>query len=133
MRLFIDTSVLISAMVFRGNEYRMIQKALERNMEIYISEHILDEAIRVMSMKFPEYLPEFNEFINVADIKIITKERYIDGLSRYDDIRDKYDRHVLACAIEEECDIIVSSDKDLLEYRSGSIKILNSKTVLGLL
>lgn len=133
MRLFIDTSVLISAMVFSGNEYRMLQKALDRNVEVYISEHILDEAVRVMSEKFPEYLPEFNEFLNVADLQIIPKERYIDELSRYDDVRDKYDRHVLACAIAVKCEIIVSSDKDLLEYGTGAIKIYNAKTVLDLL
>ncbi|MCI0480898.1 MAG: PIN domain-containing protein, partial [Candidatus Dadabacteria bacterium] len=64
---------------------------------------------------------------------IIPKERYIARLSRYDDVRDKYDRHVLACAIEAKCDIIVSSDKGLLEYCTGSINIYNARTVLELL
>ena len=129
-RLFIDTNVLVSGIVFDGNELEVMIKSLESGDEIYISEHILEEATRVFMKKFPKHLDMFEKFIELADIKIVEKEDYREAIQDFDDIRDKYDAHVVACADKKGCDFIISGDKDLLEYTQGSIEIVRAPEYL---
>ena len=129
-RLFIDTNVLVSGIVFDGNELEVIIKSLESGDEIYISEHILEEATRVIIKKFPKHLDMFEKFIELADIKIVEKEDYSEAIQDFDDIRDKYDAHVVACAEEEDCDFIISGDNDLLEYTQKSVEVVRAPEYL---
>ncbi len=122
-RLFMDTNILISGIVFDRNELEVIIKSYESGDEIYISEHILEETTRVFMKKFPKHLDMFEKFIELADIEIVEKEEYSESIQDFDDIRDRYDAHVLACAEEKNCDFIISGDKDLLEYPQESIEV----------
>lgn len=131
-RLFIDTNVLVSAIVFDGNELEVIIKSVESGDEIFISEHILEEAIRVFMKKFPKHLDMFERFLELSDIKIVDKEDYERIIKKFDDVRDKYDAHVLACAEKMACSFIISGDKDLLEYSKGSFEILRAPEYLKL-
>jgi len=72
-RLFIDTNVLVSAIVFDKNELELIKKGLEEN-EVFISEHILEETTRVIIKKFPAHFDMFEKFIELSNITIIDKE-----------------------------------------------------------
>lgn len=128
-RLFIDTNVLVSAIVFDKNELKLIKKGLEED-ELFISEHILEETIRVIIKKFPTYFYLFEKFIELSNIKIIDKEIYIESINEFDDIRDKYDAHVVACAEKMDCNFIISGDKDLLDYEGTEIQVLRAPEYL---
>lgn len=129
-RLFIDTNVLVSGIVFDGNELEIIVKSLEKGYEIYISEHIIEEATRVFMKDFPKHLDMFEKFIELAEIKIVEKEDYSEAIQDFDDIRDKYDAHVVACAEKKDCDFIISGDKDLLEYSQESVEVVRAPEYL---
>jgi putative PIN family toxin of toxin-antitoxin system len=129
-RLFIDSNILISAIVFDRNELEVFTKANERNDTIFISEHILEESTRVILKKFPEYLENFNSFIETSNITVIKKKEYMIMIQDYSDVRDKYDAHVIACAKTGECNFIITGDQDLLSYESKEIEIIKSKTYL---
>lgn len=129
-RIFIDTNVLVSGIVFDGNELEVIIKSLESGDEIYISEHILEEATRVFMKDFPKHLDMFEKFIELADFNIVEKKEYSEAIKNFDDIRDKYDAHVVACADEKDCDFIISGDKDLLEYPKKNIEIVRAPEYL---
>ncbi len=131
-RLFIDTNILVSAIVFDGNELEVIIKSIESGDEIFISEHILEEAIRVFMKKFPKHLDMFEKFLELSDIKIVDKAEYQSIIKKFDDVRDKYDAHVLACANKMACSYIITGDKDLLEYSKGSFEILRASEYLNL-
>ncbi|MFW6038340.1 MAG: putative toxin-antitoxin system toxin component, PIN family [Candidatus Saliniplasma sp.] len=128
-RLFIDTNVLVSAIVFDKNELKQIKKGLEED-DLFISEHILEETTRVIIKKFPTYFYLFEKFIELSNIKIIDKEIYIESINEFDDIRDKYDAHVVACAEKMDCNFIISGDKDLLQYEGTEIQVLRAPEYL---
>jgi putative PIN family toxin of toxin-antitoxin system len=131
-KLFIDTNILISAIVFDGNELDVIIKSVNGGDEVFISEHIIEEATRVFLKKFPDYINIFENFIETSEIKIIEKEQYFESVKEVDSIRDKYDAHVIACAEIMNCDYIITGDKDLLTYSKSKTLIITSKEYLSL-
>ncbi len=134
MKIFFDANVLISALVYDGNELEVISKAKNKEYEILISEHIVEEILRVMLEKFPEHSKLFTEFVELAGFEVIQKEEYLDNINRYEMVRDKHDRHVLACANITRCDYLITGDKDLLVLeKSNNIEILNAKDFIGIL
>ena len=130
-RIFIDTNILVSAIVFDGNELDVILTSIKREDQVFISEHIIEEATRVFMKKFPEYLELFDSFIELSGIEIIEKSKSSDKISSIKNIRDKYDAHVIACAERVECNYIISGDKDLLSYHHKTIKIQKSREYLS--
>jgi predicted nucleic acid-binding protein len=69
----------------------------------------------------------------MAGFDVIPKEKYINYLDEYDVVRDKHDRHVLACADITKCNAIVSGDSDLLALRKFKhIQILKSTEFIKL-
>ena len=134
MRIFFDANILISALVYNGNELNAIFKSLEEGHTLVISEHIEEEILRVMLDKFPEHSKLFHEFIGLAGFEIVQKEKYLHKIDDFDVVRDKHDRHILACANSAKCEIIVTGDKDLLVLEKfKSIRIIKAKDLIELL
>lgn len=134
VKVFFDANVLISALVFDGNELEAIFNARKEGHELLISEHIEEEIFRVMLEKFPEHSKLLHEFISLADFEIVPREKYTDKINDYNMVRDKHDRHVLACAKTANCNFIISGDKDLLVLKKlSNIRILNAKDFIDLL
>lgn len=133
VNFFIDANVLVSGMVFRGNEYRLLLNTIPGNSEhsFVTSEHVMDEIIKVMVEKFPKHVNLAKEFFSCLEIKVISREIYRGEMRKVTEIRDKHDKHVLASAFSAKCDIIVTGDKDLLSLKSyRKIPILTSKQAL---
>ena len=134
MRILFDANILISALVFDGNELKAILNSLDEGHTLVISEHIEEEILRVMLEKFPAHSKLFHEFINMACFEIVAREKYIDKLADYNIVRDKHDRHILACANLTKCNFIITGDKDLRVLKKfKNIQILNAKDFIGLL
>ena len=125
-KIFIDTNILISAIVFDKKELELLIRCASEGDKIYISEHIMEEATRVFMKKFQEYIEIFEKFIDISEIEIINKKLYEKRIKKFDDIRDKYDAHVIACAEASKCKFIITGDKDILDYRHKTIKIMRS-------
>ena len=131
MKAIIDSNVLISALVFDNNELKVILELIDRKCELIISDHIREEVVRVLLAKFPKYSKLFIEFIQVSGIEVIGKKKYSEFIDKYTVVRDKHDRHILACAVEEKCDVIISGDQDLLVLKEiQNIKILKAKDII---
>jgi putative PIN family toxin of toxin-antitoxin system len=129
-KIFIDTNILISAILFDKKELELIIRCASEGIKIYISEHILEEATRVFMKKFPEYIEIFKRFMKTSDIEVINKKIYEKRIKNFGDIRDKYDAHVIACAETTKCKIIITGDKDILNYNHKTIKIMKSNEYL---
>ena len=110
----------------------MIIVSLERGDEVYISEHIIEEATRVILKKFPDHIELFENFIETSSIRIVKIEDYIDSIIGINGIRDMFDAHVIACAQRMNCDYIISGDKDLLTFSGSSVIIITSKEYLSM-
>jgi len=127
VRTFFDANILISGIVFDRNELEAILITMDAGHTLVISDHIEEEIFRVMLEKFPEHSKLFHEFISNAGFEVVPRDVYVDKLDDYNIVRDKHDRHVLACADLTKCNIIVSGDKDLYELKKfKNIQILKS-------
>ena len=134
LRIFFDSNVLISALVYDGNELKAILKSQDKGHTLVISEHIEEEILRVMLEKFPEHSKLFHEFISLAGFESVDREKYVHKLEDYNIVRDKHDRHVLACANLTKCEFIISGDKDLLVLKKfKETQILNAKDFIEIL
>ena len=131
MRIFIDSNVLISAIVFDANELKVMVQCPRKGHLLVISEHIEEEVFRTMLDKFPEYSQLLHEFMNLSAIEIVPRERYLERIEDFDMVRDKHDMHVLASADYAGCDLIVTGDKDLLVLKScNEIRIMNARDTM---
>ena len=69
-------------------------------------------------------------FIQTAGFKVVSKKKYQIDIEKFNDIRDKYDSHVVACAKKMECQYIITGDKDILHYPIDNITVMNSSTFI---
>ena len=128
MRVFIDSNIVISAIVYDRNELDVIDDLKRKGHQLVITDHVHEEIFRTMLEKFPEYLSVIDEFILISRMETVPAKNYIDSIDQYDMVRDKHDRHVLAAAVAAKCELIITGDKDLLVLKKcHNIHILTSK------
>jgi len=121
-KVTIDTNILISAFVFPDGIVReIINLAIEKQIEIFISEKIIEEHIRILSGKFHWTDEDIKE--NLIFLKkifnIIKTEKKIDIIKN-----DEADNRILECAITAGTNFIFTGDKHLLnikKYKNISI------------
>ncbi len=129
MRIFIDANVLISGIVSEGNEREFLRKSITKEIQLVSSEDAISEVSKIIEMKFPEFLDVYRELLVILNIEIISRKKY--KIKSYTVIRDKNDRYILASAVEDRCEYIVTGDKDLsvlIEYEN--IKIVNAGSMM---
>jgi len=119
VKIVLDTNVFISGVFFTGPPYQILKAWRDGNVEIIISEEILEEYIRVgdrLEMQFPN--------IDIRSIfeLLAVKAEIVSSLILPDQIcEDPDDDKFLACAIASGARHVVSGDKHLLKvagYRS---------------
>ncbi|MCK4309898.1 MAG: putative toxin-antitoxin system toxin component, PIN family, partial [Methanomicrobia archaeon] len=131
MRIFIDANILISGIVFEGNEREFLKKSISKEIQLVSSEDAINEVSKIIEMKFPEFLDVYRELLVILNIEIIPRKKYKDKIKSYTVIRDKNDRYILASATEGKCEYIVTGDKDLLVLiESENIKIVNARGIM---
>ncbi len=131
MKLLLDSNVIISGLIFNGNEFEVILLGEKPDVVLVISEHIYEECKRAIKGKFPKFIAEFEELLTCSNMKIVPKEDYLHNINDVQKVRDVRDRHVIALAESEDCDIIVTGDKDLLTLgKYKKTKILDPKECL---
>jgi uncharacterized protein len=107
-----DSNVYISALVFsKGNPRALLQMATDGDLQVAVSDPILQEVRRVLHEKFhlsSEDLQEAEELIAGCTQRVVPTE------SLTVIVEDPDDDRILECAVEADADVIVSGDKDLL-------------------
>jgi len=129
MKIVLDTNVFISGIFFSGPPSHILKAWENRNIQIVLSQEILDEYQRVaheLSSKFPsvdilpiiEMVTIHGKFVDTHDINIIVCE-------------DPDDNKFIECAIASSCQIIVSGDKHLLKLAGyKGITVLNPRNFM---
>ena len=122
MRVLFDTNVLISAFITRGSAYDVIEHAFHE-CDVYYTTFIINEFKEVFKDKF--HYPEsvINEFVSFIH-KFFLKGNTADAVSNI--CRDPDDDQVLADAVINSIDAIITGDKDLLILKNyKGIKIIH--------
>lgn len=106
----LDTNIYISALEFGGLPLRLLHMAVDGQIEVAISEPILDEILRVMRDKFLRS----EERLSEVEAWIRSFTRLVRPTQRVDLIKeDPPDNRILECAEVSRSGFIVSGDKDL--------------------
>jgi len=130
LRVVIDTNVLVSGIVFKGNPRQVLQTVISRRIQAVSSRPLLAELAEVLGKKLKFSSPKIKQITDrLAELLEIVQPRKSIQVCR-----DPDDNRVLEAAFAGDCDYLITGDKDLLvlkKYRS--IRILTPSEFIGLL
>jgi putative PIN family toxin of toxin-antitoxin system len=129
MKIVLDANIFVSAFFWGGNPRIVLERAINKTDELFISKEILDEIEEVIGRpKFHAGKDEIEYYIkSIEEIsnKIVPKNKIRRGS------RDITDNKYIECAITAGADYIISGDTHLLELKKyRSIKIVSAKEYL---
>ena len=131
MKIVLDINIFVSSFLWGGNPRLVLQRAIDKIDELYITKEILDEIEDVMRRpKFHVGNYELEYFIKAIEEignKIVPKKPIPNGS------RDKTDNKFIECGVAANADYIISGDNHLLEiHEYHGIKIIAAKEYLEL-
>jgi putative PIN family toxin of toxin-antitoxin system len=129
VRVFADANVMVSSFSFEGVTRQLVALLVESH-EIIVSPQVLEEFRRVSVEKIgvdPRTIDAFlQEFVKTVEVIM---PPYEDRL----EVRDPTDIDILAAAIKANADVLVSGDKDLLEFKDSPIPVMKPRALYDLL
>ena len=132
MKAALDSNVIVSGVLFSGNEERVLEAALTRQFELISSDLIFREVEGVLGRKFGRSATEIAEVLwDLRELAtIIDPPRTITVVPG-----DHPDNRVLECAVHAEADYLVTGDrKHLLPLGElDGVRILRAPDFLAVL
>lgn len=124
MRLFIDTNVLVSTILFPSSTTAaFVRMAVEEHV-LVVSDYVVEEFYEVIRRKFPKRIEAINEFLQQFPHERMSTVGE-SGAGDVHDLRDEADRPILAAAISSRCDRIITGDRDLLVLNREDLRIVS--------
>lgn len=121
MRLVLDTNVVVSALVWGGVPYQLLQAAVAGTVDLYTSPVLLDELRGVLAR--PHLAQRLVRQRSNVDQAVETYARLCRRVEPLHTprvvVHDPDDDHVVAAAIEAQAHLIVSGDKHLLQLKDS--------------
>lgn len=112
-KAFLDSNVLLSAFLFpEGHTRQAIELMIEKDYNLVTSEYVIFEVQRVLENRFPSVADKLGEFLSMLDAKIVRTPGKGFCLRYAKLLRDVTDLPILAAAIKEKADLLLSGDKD---------------------
>jgi len=116
MRVVLDTNILISAIVFGGKPKIILEKAIRGDIQLVLSDPILEELQGVLlgkKFRYPTHVVVeiAQQLTSLAEIVYPEVEIVVIK-------NDPYDNRILECAVNGKAKYIVSGDSDLLLLKS---------------
>jgi putative PIN family toxin of toxin-antitoxin system len=116
MKIFIDTNIFISAILFPNSKSSLaFTKALMYPFEPITSDYVIEELISKFNEKFDTHIKDLEDFLSVFISNITIIKTPALKLSKEAFIRDTKDMPILRAAIKANADYILTGDKDFLE------------------
>ena len=129
-RVVLDTSVLVSALLFRGDVSRLVDLWKKSAFTPVISKETFEELEAVLHYpKFGLSEEEKGEMIEeeiLPFFEVVEVRQEVKGICR-----DPADDKFISCAVSAGADFIVTGDKDLMAVKKyKSVKILSASDFL---
>ncbi len=113
IRVTLDSNEYISAFNFRGKALDLIHQAVNGEIEIAISQPIIDETMRVLREKF-EWQPY--ELHRLRE-RLLKTCRMVEPKETLAVLGDEPDNRILECAQEAGSEYIISEDSAMLRLK----------------
>jgi putative PIN family toxin of toxin-antitoxin system len=113
VRVVLDTSAVISALLFSGVSSKLVSLWQNGLITPLLSREVLDEYLRVLS--YPNFELSEKEIKELIEGEILPYAEVVKPKRRLRVIeRDPADNKFLECAVAGNAGVIISGDKDLL-------------------
>jgi len=111
-RIFVDTNVLVSGLLYRGNESRVLELAIDRKIKLVLSKQVIEEAKRTLVEKFQLEAP-----LSDAVVERWSKLAEIVEVPRDEDHKlrglvSREDAPILAAAAKSRAECLLTGDRD---------------------
>ena len=116
MRVFVDTNIIISAILFPNAKVAKVFSHLIEKHTVIIASYIKEECKEVFEKKFPLKKEQLNIFFDGIRFEEFKTPKKIDE-KKYPKIRDIKDLPVLVSAILSDSDILITGDKDFEDIK----------------
>lgn len=131
MKVFLDTNILFSAILFPHSvPDKALQKAVLLNNAV-TCDYVLDELRRNIAKKFPNKMECLDSFLLALSMAIEVVKVSYDINDDSLEIRDPYDKPVLRAVRESKCEILITGDKDFLDSNINNPKCITAKVFLN--
>lgn len=114
MRVMLDTNIFISMIFFPSDQTKELARRLTENHQIIVCDYVIEELRLVVERKFPTKGRFLDRFFMELPFELVYTPRVLD-MDKIPEIRDKKDTPILATAILENVDVLLTGDKDFLE------------------
>ena len=132
MRVTLDTNILVSATISRGNEFKILELVTLGKFELILSLDIISEFRNVISRsKFGFSQKKIDD-----EVRLLFKlSKIVIPINTLNIIKDDpSDNKILECALAGKADYIISGDEHLLQLREyNGIKIMKTVDFLKLI
>jgi putative PIN family toxin of toxin-antitoxin system len=121
LRVLIDTNILLSGLIWNGNESHLLEMSVDGEICLLIPEFVIEEARRVLELKFKEHVHLLDEVLGLLNYVCLQHPSEGSIESARAVLRDPKDAEILASIIEYKPDYALTGDKDLLTNDVQSI------------
>lgn len=112
MRIMLDTNILISIIFFPSWVTREFTRRVGLGNRIVLCDYVIEELRLVVDRKFPGRKKILEQFFYELPFELVYTPKDLN-LEDFPAVRDSKDTPILATAILENIDILVTGDKDL--------------------
>lgn len=112
MRIMLDTNILISIIFFPSVVTRDFARKVGFGNRILLCDYVIEELRTVVDRKFPTRKKILEQFFCELPFELIHTPKGLNT-EEFPSVRDSKDFPILATAIMENIDILVTGDKDL--------------------
>ena len=127
----LDTNIYVSALVYGGTPLRLLHLAIDGDLDVAVSQPILDETLRILREKFgwPQERLEGAEALIVGFARRVSPSQTLNVIKE-----DDADNRILECAAEAGSEFIVSGDKDLHRLgQHGNARVIKVADMLDII
>ena len=130
IRVMVDTSVLLSGIVWPRWPYEVLQHSLRGDFQLVLSQIIIREARRIFREKFPTYAQDFEDFLSEYVYEEAPSPSTDEVRANQDLMRDITDVPIALSAIKADVDYFVSEDKDFTARDETTARLHEQLNVL---
>lgn len=116
MKVFIDTNIVISAILFPKGKIATALSYILINHIVVVSSYTKVECFEVFQKKFPTKTSLLENFFETIGFEIFNCPTEYD-VSQFPEIRDNKDLPILVSAILSDSDILLTGDKDFYDLK----------------
>lgn len=113
-RVLIDTNILLSGLIWNGNEAKLLEMAASGDIHLLIPGFVIEEARRVLQNKFPKHQHLLDKALGLLDYETLSHPTKASLDSALFVLRNPDDAVVLASILDVRPDYAVTGDEDLL-------------------